>query len=222
MSAANSSDEIGPQVERTQASPSPWQALKADTHRQYGVFSIGRLIKGALTRRTFRAVATMRLCQWAARGGGARILLPLFQVLHHVATHRAGMDFPWRTEIGPGLALTHGWGLVVNQGARIGGNVTLFHGVTLGRRDRIARDGSRSTSYPVLEDEVWVGPHAIIVGGVTIGRGSRIAGGAFVTESVPPYSVVQGNPAAVVKHDGVPDVGNPAPGLGLTAREAQA
>jgi len=121
------------------------------------------------------------------------------------------MDLSWRTEIGGGLALPHGWGLVVNAGAKIGNNVSLFHGVTLGRRDKISRDGERLTEYPVLEDEVWVGPHAIIVGGVTIGRGSRIAGGAFVTESIPPYSVVSGNPSVIVKSNCTPDVMNPAP-----------
>ena len=99
----------------------------------------------------------------------------------------------------------------MSQGAVIGKNVTLFHGVTLGRRDRIASDGTRLTEYPVIEDEVWIGPHAIIVGGVTIGRGSRIAGGAFVTDSIPSYSVVAGNPASIVKANCTPDVMNPAP-----------
>jgi serine O-acetyltransferase len=109
------------------------------------------------------------------------------------------------------VALTHGWGLVVTPGARIGKNVTLFHGVTLGLRLRIARDGRQREEYPVLEDDVWVGPHAIIVGEVTIGRGSRIAGGAFVTESIPPHSIVAGNPATIVKSDCAADVSNPAP-----------
>ena len=101
---------------------------------------------------------------------------------------------------GGGLALTHGFGLVVNPCAQIGNNVTLFHGVTLGRRDRISHVG-----------DDYVGPHADIVGGVTIGRGSRVAGGAFVTRSIPPYSVVSGNPASIVKSNCVPDVSNPGP-----------
>lgn len=191
---------------------SPWNKMKADTHRQYGQFSFGCLIKGVTTRRPFRAVVTMRLCQVIATSRGiVRLTLPFFKVFHHIATHNAGIDLSWQTEIGGGLAITHGWGLVVNQGARIGNNVTLLHGVTLGRRDRISSEGERLTEYPVLEDEVWVGPHAIIVGGVTIGRGSRIAGGAFVTDSVPPYSVVSGNPAIIVKSNCVPDVMCPAP-----------
>mgnify|MGYP000694304954 CR=1 FL=1 len=191
---------------------SVWTALKGDAWRQYGSFSWARIIKGALTERAFRVVVTMRLCQAAAASrSGLRLMLPFLRVLHRIATHSAGMDFSWRTDIGPGLALTHGWGLVVNSDVRIGKNVTLFHGVTLGQRDRIARNGERTTEYPIIEDEVWVGPHAIIVGGVTIGRGSRIAGGAFVTENIPPYSVVQGNPATIVKSNCVPDVKRPAP-----------
>jgi len=191
---------------------SSWAAVRADTHRQYGRFSLGRLAGGFLTRRTFRVVVTLRLCQGAAACGGlGRLALPFCRVLHRWAAHSAGVDLPWRTAAGAGLSLPHGWGLVVNQGARIGSNVTLFHGVTLGRRDRISRDGERSTGYPVLEDEVWVGPHAIVVGGVTIGRGSRIAGGAYVTESVPPHSIVTGNPATIAKSDCAPDVVHPAP-----------
>jgi len=190
----------------------PWAALKADTYRLYRGFSLGSLLKGFLANRTFRVVVTIRFCQGAADSHGLlRALLPLFKLLHRIATHGAAMDLSWRTEIGAGLALVHGWGLVVNSGAKIGNNVTLLHGVTLGRRDQISRDGERSIGYPVLEDEVWVGPYAIIVGGVTIGRGSRIAAGAFVTESVPPYSVVSGNPSQIVKSHCTPDVLNPAP-----------
>ena len=190
----------------------PWIALRADTFRQYGRFTIGCLIKGAITRRTFRVVVTMRLCQCVKDSVGLfKITLPVFKLMHHIAAHAAAMDLSWRTEIGGGLALTHGWGLVVNPGATIGKNVTLFHGVTLGRRDRISSEGERLTEYPTIEDEVWIGPHAIIVGEVTIGRGSRIAGGAFVTESVPPYSVVSGNPATIVKSNCTPDVMNLAP-----------
>ena len=138
------------------------------------------------------------------------MLIPM-RIIHRLATHFACVDFSWRTMIGTGIAVTHGWGLVVNSGTRIGNNVTLFHGVTLGRRDFISPDGSRATEYPVIEDEVWIGPHAIIVGGVTIGRGSRIAGGAFVAIGIPPYSVVSGNPSSIVKENCTPDVMNPAP-----------
>lgn len=187
-------------------------ALAADTHRACGRSGAWPMLRRALGDRTFRCLATLRLCQALARRrlGRALLLVPA-RLLHRWACGRAGIDLPWRTDVGPGLAIMHGWGLVVNGAARIGRNVTLFHGVTLGRRDRIAPDGTRETRSPVIEDEVWIGPHAVIVGGVTVGRGSRIAAGAFVTEDVPPRSVVVGNPAAVVRRDCTPDVWNPAP-----------
>ncbi len=51
----------------------------------------------------------------------------------------------------------------------------------------------------VIEDDVWIGTRAIILPGVRVGAGSIIGAGAVVTKSVPPYSIVAGNPARVVK-----------------------
>lgn len=189
-----------------------WYALKADTFRQYGAFTIRSLFVGAITKRTFRVIVSMRLCQFVSGYGGvARLLLPFFKALHRWTTSSAGVDLPWNAPIGAGFAMTHGWGCVVAPNTKIGSNVTIFHGATLGRRDRIGELGERITEYPVIENEVWIGPHAIVVGGVTVGRGSRIGGGAFVSEDVPPFSVVIGNPAQIVKSDCSVDVMNQAP-----------
>jgi len=51
-----------------------------------------------------------------------------------------------------------------------------------------------------IEDDVWIGTNCTILKGVTIGRGAVIAAGAVVTRSVPPFTVVAGNPARIVKH----------------------
>jgi acetyltransferase-like isoleucine patch superfamily enzyme len=51
----------------------------------------------------------------------------------------------------------------------------------------------------VIEDDVWVGCRAMILRGARIGRGSIVAAGAVVTKPVPPYSVVGGLPARVLK-----------------------
>jgi acetyltransferase-like isoleucine patch superfamily enzyme len=51
----------------------------------------------------------------------------------------------------------------------------------------------------VIEDDVWVGTRAIILHGVTVARGAIVAAGAVVTRSVPPYSVVVGMPAKVIR-----------------------
>lgn len=51
----------------------------------------------------------------------------------------------------------------------------------------------------IIEDGVWVGCNVIILKGVTIGTGAVVAAGAVVTKDVPPYSIVGGNPARVIK-----------------------
>ena len=51
----------------------------------------------------------------------------------------------------------------------------------------------------VIEDNVWIGERSTILKGVTIGEGSIVACNSVVTKSVPPYSLVAGNPAKVVK-----------------------
>lgn len=60
-------------------------------------------------------------------------------------------------------------------------------------------DIDRSPVMPVtIEDECFIGHQAIILMGVTIGKGSIVGAGAVVTKSVPPGSVVAGNPARVI------------------------
>ena len=51
----------------------------------------------------------------------------------------------------------------------------------------------------VIEDDVWCGANVTILKGVTIGRGSIVAAGAVVTHSFPPYSVIGGVPAKLLK-----------------------
>ena len=53
-----------------------------------------------------------------------------------------------------------------------------------------------------IEDGVWVGCNVTILKGVRIGRGAVVAAGAVVTKAVPPYSIVGGNPAKVIKFRG--------------------
>lgn len=60
--------------------------------------------------------------------------------------------------------------------------------------------GTLPKSSLVIDDDVWIGARVIILKGCTkIGRGSVIGAGSVVTHDVPPYSVVAGNPAKIIK-----------------------
>lgn len=54
-------------------------------------------------------------------------------------------------------------------------------------------------SFVKIEDDCWIAANSVILAGVTIGKGSVIAAGSIVTKDVPPYSIVAGNPAKVIK-----------------------
>ena len=52
----------------------------------------------------------------------------------------------------------------------------------------------------ILQDDVWIGYGTIILSGITIGQGAVIAAGSVVTKDVPPYAVVAGSPASIIKY----------------------
>lgn len=67
------------------------------------------------------------------------------------------------------------------------------------RTDIPMKDQGVKRSFIRIEDDVWIGVNTTILAGVTVGRGAIIAAGAVVTKDVPPYTVVGGVPAKVIK-----------------------
>lgn len=61
------------------------------------------------------------------------------------------------------------------------------------------REDARSRGKICVGDEAWIGYGALVLSGVTIGKGAVVAAGAVVTRAVPPYAIVAGNPARVVR-----------------------
>ena len=71
--------------------------------------------------------------------------------------------------------------------------------INLFERD-VPVDWNEIKSKPVrIEDDVWIGLKASVLKGVTIGEGAVVAAGAMVTKDVPPYTLVAGNPARIIR-----------------------
>lgn len=72
----------------------------------------------------------------------------------------------------------------------------------------------------VLNDGCWLGMRCMIMPGVTVGEGAVIAAGSVVTKNIPPYAVVGGNPARVIKYRFEQEVINRILALGIYQRSA--
>ncbi|HNS44473.1 MAG TPA: serine acetyltransferase [Alphaproteobacteria bacterium] len=107
-----------------------------------------------------------------------------------------GIEVSPRVEIGDGLFLPHTVGTVIGA-ERIGRNVTILQGVTLGTKEP---DMQFTVSLrPVIGDHVLIGAGAKIIGRVTVGDYAKIGANAVILDDVPPYAVAAGAAAKVME-----------------------
>lgn len=105
---------------------------------------------------------------------------------------RTGMDLHPGAKIGSHFFVDHCTGTVVGESCEIGHHVKMYHGVTLGAKSTADVERLRGRKrHPTIEEGVTIYPGATILGGETvIGARSTIGGNVFLTNSVPPDSLV--------------------------------
>lgn len=128
-----------------------------------------------------------------------RLDVPIVPRIMSEWTHaQTGVDIHPGAQIGHGFFIDHATGVVIGETTVIGNNVKLYQGVTLGARsfplDAHGFPVKHIKRHPTVEDGVVIYANATILGGATvIGSGATVGGNVFLTESVPPNSIVSAN-----------------------------
>ena len=81
----------------------------------------------------------------------------------------------------------------------VGGDHPQKVGFLFGQTKKSEAERSQLDRDIIVEEDVWIGVNVTLLAGVTLGRGCVVAAGAVVTKNMPPYSVVGGVPARVIK-----------------------
>jgi acetyltransferase-like isoleucine patch superfamily enzyme len=136
-------------------------------------------------------------------GSGQIVLGNGVKIWSHIATTQISAGTNARIEIGEGTFINTGCIVSARKLIKIGRNCQIanqvilmdddFHGVA-------NRNQNPAPEAIIVEDDVWLATRCTILKGVRIGQGAVVAAGAVVTRDVPPYTLVGGVPAKIIKH----------------------
>lgn len=115
-------------------------------------------------------------------------------IVPRIFTERAhqitGIDIHPGASIDSPFFIDHGTGIVIGETTKIGKNVKIYQGVTLGALS-VDKSLANIKRHPTIEDDVIIYSQAVILGGETIiGRNSIVGGNSWITQSIPPNSIV--------------------------------
>jgi serine O-acetyltransferase len=104
-----------------------------------------------------------------------------------------GIEIPITVQIGAGFRMIHPYNITINSKAKLGENVTILKGATIGNEKRGIRKG-----VPYIGDNVYIGLNSTIVGNISVGNDVLIAANSYVNINIPDHSIVIGNPCRII------------------------
>ena len=139
-----------------------------------------------------RAVINHRRANWLYKHN----MFFLARLVSQRSRKKTGIEIHPAAQIGKGLFIDHGMGVVIGETTIIGDNCTIYQGVTLGGTGKDI--GKR---HPTIGNNVTIGSGAKVLGPFVVGDNSKIAANAVVLSEVPPNSTCVGVPGRIVKID---------------------
>ena len=143
-----------------------------------------------------------------------RLRVPLLpRLLSALARFWSGVEIHPAARIGRRCFIDHGTGVVIGETAEIGDDCVMFHNVTLGGTGK-----HRGKRHPTIEDNVFIGTGATLLGPITVAANAKIGANSFIQmHDVPAGCTAAGTPARIVKRDGR-RVDEPLPATRLSER----
>ena len=172
--------------------------ILSDLFRITGNVKLTALFRNIFFSNEYKYSFWMRTCNYTKSNSLLKyIIYPIARINLYMLSIKLGISISPSTEIGSGFNINHIGNIVVNGRSVIGKNCTLSHGVTLGQKNR-----GKYKGYPVLGNNIYIGPGAKLIGGIKIGNNVAIGANSVVTKDIPDNSVVVGIPGRVISEEG--------------------
>lgn len=158
-----------------------------DLYRYVGNRSLVKFLRMFFITPGFRYI-----CLYRKAGSSYGIVRFIYKFFMRRCGLKFGFQVPESTQIGRGFRIVHYGPIIINPETKIGKNLNIYPGVTLGHSS-----GKRFGS-PTIGDNVSISSNAVLIGKIFIGNNVLIAPGAFVNFDVPDGCLVIGNPGKII------------------------
>ena len=168
------------------------QSFKKDLYRYYGDRK-RTIMDRIFMPEELHYIYYMRM----TRDARWRILKYYYHIRLRMIQDKTQIQIPYYAEIGDGFYIGHCGRIIISPNAKIGKNVNVGTGVTIGEENRGKKRGA-----PIISENVWIGTNAVVVGNIIIDTDVLIAPLAYVNFDVPSHSIVIGNPGEIISRGG--------------------
>lgn len=170
----------------------PWWLDYVRTTDDYKKFNLLHFIRDFIFQHRLRYIIYFR----CANATNSKMIKLYYKYKMYKLSRKYGIEIKANTQIGKGFVMTHAYNITISPFSKIGDNVTILKGATLGLSNNGKKIGA-----PKVGNCVYIGINSTIIGGVKIGDDVLIAPNTLVNIDVPSHSVVIGSPCKIISRE---------------------